>query len=104
MNFLLRISYSPNGWKSCNFAVVILVLPKIQANQAGAADALMLDAEGYVSETNATNVFMVKKGIVSTPLPDYCLPGIAAYFMSYIILKQYKWVNSKRLSDLIFLV
>ena len=51
------------------------VLPKIQANLAGAADALMLDAEGFVSETNATNVFMVKDGVVHTPLPDYCLPG-----------------------------
>ena len=51
------------------------VLPKIQANEAGAADALMLDLEGFVSETNATNVFMVKKGVVYTPCPDYCLPG-----------------------------
>jgi branched-subunit amino acid aminotransferase/4-amino-4-deoxychorismate lyase len=52
------------------------ILPKIQANLAGAADALMLDGEGFVSETNATNVFMVKGGVVYTPLPDYCLPGI----------------------------
>lgn len=52
------------------------ILPKIQANQAGAADALMLDAEGFVSETNATNVFMIKRGIVYTPCADYCLPGI----------------------------
>jgi branched-subunit amino acid aminotransferase/4-amino-4-deoxychorismate lyase len=51
------------------------VLPKIQANQAGAADALMLDLEGFVSETNATNVFMVKHGVVFTPHADYCLPG-----------------------------
>jgi hypothetical protein len=51
------------------------VLPKIQANQAGAADALMLDTDGFVSETNATNVFMIKHGAVLTPHADYCLPG-----------------------------
>lgn len=52
------------------------ILPKIQANAAGAADALMLDGEGFVSETNATNVFLVKHGVVHTPHADYCLPGI----------------------------
>lgn len=53
----------------------VTVLPKIQANQAGAADALMLDLEGFVSETNATNVFLVRRGVVYTPHADYCLPG-----------------------------
>eukprot|EP00602_Paraphysomonas_sp_CaronLab_P003421 CAMPEP_0185022630 /NCGR_PEP_ID=MMETSP1103-20130426/5332_1 /TAXON_ID=36769 /ORGANISM="Paraphysomonas bandaiensis, Strain Caron Lab Isolate" /LENGTH=590 /DNA_ID=CAMNT_0027554781 /DNA_START=44 /DNA_END=1816 /DNA_ORIENTATION=- len=52
------------------------ILPKIQANQTGAEDALMLDPDGYVSETNATNVFIVKGEVVSTPSPDFCLPGI----------------------------
>jgi len=52
------------------------ILAKIQANYAGAADALMLDMEGFVSETNATNVFAVKRGVVLTPHADYCLPGI----------------------------
>ena len=52
-----------------------IVLPKIQANNAGAGDALMLDTDGFVSETNATNVFMVKRGVLYTPHADYCLPG-----------------------------
>lgn len=52
-----------------------VVLPKIQANVSGVADALMLDLEGFVSETNATNVFMIKKGVVITPTADSCLPG-----------------------------
>lgn len=52
------------------------ILPKIQANKAKAADALMLDPEGYVSETNATNVFMMKNGVVLTPTADFCLPGV----------------------------
>lgn len=52
------------------------ILPKIQANLAGVADALMLDVNGFVSETNATNVFMVEDGVLLTPTADACLPGI----------------------------
>ncbi|BBN04811.1 branched-chain amino acid aminotransferase [Marchantia polymorpha subsp. ruderalis] len=52
------------------------ILAKVEGNLAGADDAIMLDCEGFVSETNATNIFMVKKGCISTPLADYCLPGI----------------------------
>lgn len=52
------------------------ILPKIQANLAGVADAIMLDLEGFVSETNATNLFMVDNGVLLTPHADYCLPGI----------------------------
>jgi branched-subunit amino acid aminotransferase/4-amino-4-deoxychorismate lyase len=53
------------------------ILPKIQANLAGAADAIMLDVDGYVSETNATNIFMVDdEGVLLTPHGDHCLPGI----------------------------
>ncbi|KAL7500691.1 hypothetical protein ACHAWT_008546 [Skeletonema menzelii] len=73
------------------------ILPKIQANLAGAADAIMLDVEGFVSETNATNLFMVRYdsqccyehnglestgegecsgAVLLTPTSDHCLPGI----------------------------
>merc|ERR1719461_715324 len=52
------------------------ILAKIEANLAGADDALMLDAHGFASETNATNVFVVRKGKLLTPHADYCLPGI----------------------------
>jgi branched-subunit amino acid aminotransferase/4-amino-4-deoxychorismate lyase len=52
------------------------ILPKMQANLAGAADAIMLDLEGFVSETNATNLFMVRDGVLMTPHADFCLPGI----------------------------
>jgi len=52
------------------------ILPKIQANLAGCADAVMLDMNGFVAETNATNIFIVKDGNLATPLPDACMPGI----------------------------
>ncbi len=52
------------------------ILAKIQANVAGADDAVMLDVEGYVAETNATNLFLVSRGELHTPTADHCLPGI----------------------------
>ena len=52
------------------------ILAKIQANLAGVDDAVMLDIHGYLSETNATNIFLVKNGQLLTPWPDSCLPGI----------------------------
>jgi len=52
------------------------ILAKIEANHAKADDALMLDLNGFVAETNATNIFMIKNGTVFTPFADACLPGI----------------------------
>jgi branched-chain amino acid aminotransferase group I len=52
------------------------ILAKIQAEHAGADDALMLDVHGFVAETNATNVFLVARGDLVTPHADSCLPGI----------------------------
>lgn len=57
------------------------ILAKIEANAAGVDDALMLDANGFVSETNATNVFFVKRGKLLTPHADSCLPGITRGFV-----------------------
>src|SRR5881392_4522447 len=36
------------------------ILAKIEANNAGADDALMLDTHGFVAETNATHIFTVR--------------------------------------------
>ena len=52
------------------------ILAKIEANVAGVDDALMLDVNGFVSETNATNVFLIRAGGLFTPHADSCLPGI----------------------------
>lgn len=52
------------------------ILAKIEADVAGVDDALMLDLNGFVAETNATNVFLVRRGSVVTPSADSCLPGI----------------------------
>jgi branched-chain amino acid aminotransferase len=52
------------------------ILAKIEANVAGADDALMLDEAGFVAETNATNVFFVVGGTVCTPTTRACPAGI----------------------------
>ena len=48
----------------------------IQAIQAGADEALMLDIHGFVSTCNATNFFIVNKGEVWTSTSKYCMNGI----------------------------
>jgi branched-chain amino acid aminotransferase len=52
------------------------ILAKIEANNAGGDDALMLDTRGFVAETNATHVFIVKDGGVLTPQVFACPEGI----------------------------
>ena len=48
----------------------------IQATQAGADEALMLDPHGFVATCNSTHFFIVRKGEVWTSTGDYCLGGI----------------------------
>lgn len=43
------------------------VLAKIEAQQAGAGEGLMLNEQGYVAECTGDNIFTVKKGAISTP-------------------------------------
>jgi len=52
------------------------ILAKIQANAAGADDAVMLDVRGFVAETNATHLFLVHRGVVMTPKTTACPEGI----------------------------
>ena len=48
----------------------------IQAAEAGADEALMLDPHGFVATCNSTHFFIVRKGEVWTSSGDYCLGGI----------------------------
>lgn len=58
----------------CN--LIPSILAKIEANVAGADDALMLDARGMIAETNATHVFLVERGRVLTSRLVACPEGI----------------------------
>ena len=59
---------------SCN--LIQSILAKIEATHAGADDALMLDARGFIAETNATHLFFVSEGIVMTSRLVACPEGI----------------------------
>ncbi|MDJ0758659.1 MAG: aminotransferase class IV [Woeseiaceae bacterium] len=52
------------------------ILASIEANVAGVDSAVMLDMQGFISETNDTNLFIVRDGEVMTPHADSCLPGL----------------------------
>ena len=52
------------------------ILAKIEANNAGADDALMLDTRGFVAETNATHIFIARGSKLSTPNVVACPEGI----------------------------
>ncbi|MEM6555835.1 MAG: aminotransferase class IV [Pseudomonadota bacterium] len=52
------------------------ILACIQADKAGADEALMLDPDGFVATCNSTHFFIVRDGEVWTSPPDYCLGGI----------------------------
>ncbi len=52
------------------------ILACIQADKAGADEALMLDPQGFVATCNSTHFFIVRKGQVWTSSGRYCLAGI----------------------------
>jgi branched-chain amino acid aminotransferase len=52
------------------------ILAKIEANVAGADDAVMLDHRGFIAETNATHIFMMTGGTLATPTTVSCPQGI----------------------------
>jgi branched-chain amino acid aminotransferase len=54
------------------------ILAKIEANNAGADDALMLDTRGFVAETNATHVFIVRSSDKSRASGDLATSRLVA--------------------------
>ncbi|MCD8563306.1 MAG: branched-chain amino acid transaminase [Alphaproteobacteria bacterium] len=64
----------PQSKTAANYAIPTLA--KTEAEKAGYNDALMLDEKGYLAEATASNVFIVRNGIVETPEPTACLAGI----------------------------
>ena len=64
------------------------ILAKIEANRAGADDALMLDLRGFIAETNATHVFLVRDGRVLTSQVRACPHGITRATVLEICAEQ----------------
>jgi branched-chain amino acid aminotransferase len=53
-----------------------LIMALLEAIDAGADEALMLDPHGYVSSCNATNFFWIRNGEVMTSSGEYCFNGV----------------------------
>jgi len=65
----------PATIKSLNYLNNILA--KIEAKQAGALEAIMLNEQGFVAEATADNVFIIHKGEMLTPSSSHgALKGI----------------------------
>ncbi len=52
------------------------IMAKVEANQYGVDEALLLDIHGYVSEASAENFFIVKNHTIITPWSSTNLPGV----------------------------
>ena len=74
------------------------ILASIEANVAGVDSAIMLDVDGFVSETNDTNLFVVNHGEVLTPNADSCLPGLTRQMILDICREQGIPAAERRLS------
>jgi branched-chain amino acid aminotransferase group I len=74
------------------------ILAAIEANVAQVDSAVMLDVHGYISETNDTNLFLVRSGILLTPFADSCLPGITRQMILDIAAREKIPAKEKNLS------
>lgn len=64
------------------------ILASIEANVAKVDSAIMLDVHGFISETNDTNLFIVKNRSLFTPHADSCLPGLTRKMVLDICLEN----------------
>ena len=77
---------TPVHAKACG-QYIIGLMSKNKAEIAGFHDALMLDYRGYAAECTGANVFMVKHGVIYTPIADCFLDGITRQTIIDIIRK-----------------
>jgi branched-chain amino acid aminotransferase group I len=74
------------------------ILAAIEANVAQVDSAVMLDMHGFVSETNDTNLFLVRDGQLLTPFADSCLPGLTRQMILDIAAQEGIAAAEKNLS------
>jgi len=74
------------------------ILAAIEANVAQVDSAIMLDVHGYISETNDTNIFLVRDDALLTPFADSCLPGLTRQMILDIASREGIPAQEKNLS------
>ena len=78
-------------------------LSKDLAIERGYDDAIMLDYRGFVSESTASNIFMVKDSVVHTPVADCALNGITRQTVIQLLLNDGKIVIERNITPAEFL-
>ncbi|QFU75256.1 D-alanine aminotransferase [Halioglobus maricola] len=96
-------------WKRCNIKSTALlgnVMHYQQSHAAGHSETILFNQHGELTEAAACNVFVIKNGIVSTPLLDHQkLPGITRLMLLAILRKdgsipvQERVINREELED-----
>jgi branched-subunit amino acid aminotransferase/4-amino-4-deoxychorismate lyase len=74
------------------------ILAAIEANVANVDSAVMLDVHGFISETNDTNLFLVRNDELLTPFADSCLPGLTRQMILDIGKIEHILTREKNLS------
>ena len=74
------------------------ILASIDANVAGVDSAIMLDCNGFIAETNDTNLFIICGGELFTPFADACLPGLTRQMVISIAQAEQIPVSEKNIS------
>ncbi len=74
------------------------ILAAIEANTANVDSAVMLDVNGFISETNDTNIFLVRDSVILTPTTDSCLPGLTRQMILEIAAEEGIPTQEKNLS------
>lgn len=74
------------------------ILASIEANVARVDAAVMLDLNGFVSETNDTNIFLIRDAVLLTPFADSCLPGLTRKMILHIAAQEGIPAQEKNLS------
>lgn len=74
------------------------IMACIEASRQGADEAIMLDDQGFVAETNGTTIFMVKDGILLTPTTKYIIVGITRRLIMKIAAEKRVTVIEQDLS------
>jgi len=74
------------------------ILAVIEANTANVDSAVMLDVNGFISETNDTNIFLVRDSVILTPTTDSCLPGLTRQMILEIAAEEGIPTQEKNLS------
>ena len=82
----------------CAGLYVLGTMAKYEAKDAGFTDALMLDHEGLVAESSGANIFLIKDGVLHTPIADRFLNGITRQTIIALAKEQGIEVSERRIS------